>query len=132
MELSVDLLQKTGGFVGRPIEKEISWVGENEDGEAETFTATTYIRKASYAHVISSAEAARASKDQLATRIASSVCDANGKPVFTSEQIVGDPESESWGLKEEIVNALLIAISEVNGMGGEKKNSPQKESSGTT
>lgn len=112
MILSVDNLKTIGAFSGAPMEKEIKW----RQG-AEEHTATVFIRPLSYRSTVADLQALNENKDQLAARIAASVCDAEGKPIFTADDITGDADPERGALDGNLTMALLAVIAEVNNMG---------------
>ncbi|CAM3407779.1 phage tail protein [Rouxiella silvae] len=115
MKLTVEALQTTGAFTGRPIEKEVAW----KQGDKE-FTATVFIRPLGY-HSAKSDILAHAGKvDNVAGRIAASVCDEAGHPVFTPEDITGEADPERGALDGNLTIALLVVIQEVNNLGKEK------------
>jgi hypothetical protein len=130
MELSINSLQDAGAFTGAPVEKEIKW----EQG-CETLTATTYVRKLSYKSAVS--DVRQFGGDVIAGRIASCICDKNGNPVFTVDDITGNVADEKGDTKEEkerkakirergpldhnLTIALLTAIGDVNGTIKKKK-----------
>jgi hypothetical protein len=125
MELSVKNLQDSGSFTGAPVEKEIKW---NQDGKE--MVATAFVRKLSYRSAVSDAKQHYGRGDIVAGRISSCICDKDGKPVFSVEDITGCPiedKSDSHEEKERkksitdrgpldhnLTIALLDAISEVN------------------
>lgn len=114
MEISVEMLKNSGGFVGAPVAKEISW--KNGD---ETVTATTYVRRMSYKTVMDDALSAKRGiiDESLAIRIASCICDSAGNSVFTVEDITGKADPKRGPLSNELTMALLAAIAEVNSAG---------------
>ena len=112
MILSVDNLKSIGAFTGAPVEKEITW----RQGAAE-HTATVFIRPLSYRSTVADLKALNENKDQLAVRIAASVCDAEGNAIFTADDITGDADPERGALDGNLTMALLAAIGEVNNMG---------------
>jgi len=65
--------------------------------------------------------AAHRGADPLASRIASSICDAEGKPVFTVADITGEADPEKGALDPDLTNLLLIAIGEVQSAGKAKR-----------
>lgn len=112
MELSIASLQSVGAFTGAPVQREITW----ESG-AETYTATIFVRRLSYKSAIGDIEAARDKTDPIAARIAASICDAGGVPVFTPGDITGDADPARGPLDAALTWALLAAITEVNALG---------------
>ncbi|WP_445336247.1 phage tail assembly chaperone family protein, TAC [Citrobacter koseri] len=123
MKLTLDTLKQTGAFTGRPVEKEITW----KQGEQE-ITATVYVRPMGYHNAVSTVLSAAGKIDGVAGRIASSICDENGNPVFTVADITGEADPERGALDGNLTVALLLAIQEVNDLG--KTDSAQKTKSG--
>lgn len=115
MHLSIDSLREVGAFTGAPVEKEITW----KQGDKE-FTATVFVRPLSYLSAKSDLLAMGGKTDPVAGRIAASICDAEGKPVFTPEDITGEADPDRGPLDGNLTMALLQAIGEVNGMGKAK------------
>ena len=129
MKLSLESLQQAGAFTGAPVEREITW----KQGKQE-LTATVYVRPLSYLAAVSDLRALAGKEDGVAGRIAASICDEQGKPVFTPEDITdgpivkdekGKPVLDSEGmptrtggaLSGNLTMALLGVIAEVNNMG---------------
>ncbi len=111
MELSIETLQATGGFVGAPVKREITW---HSDGK--THTATVYVRKDSFQAITERWEQQQQGADWTANRIASAICTKEGKPVFTAVQVQGGKEVGHGGITAELTIALLSEISDVNGV----------------
>lgn len=86
MNLSLESLLATGSFTGAPVEREIKW----KQGDAE-LVATVFVSPLSYRSAVSDVLAAGGRQDGIAGRIASCICDASGKPVFTVDDIVYGP-----------------------------------------
>lgn len=125
MKLSVESLQQAGAFTGAPVEKEIKWTqGEDE------LTATVFVRRLSYASAVEEVKAMAGRTDRLAGRIASAICDEEGKPIFTAADITGDADPDRGPLDHNLTMALLAVIGEVNSL-GKTKRSPTKTKSGT-
>lgn len=129
MKLSLDSLKEVGAFTGAPVERDITW----KQGD-QTITATVYVRPLSYLSAVSELRALGGKEDAVAGRIAASICDEHGKPVFTPEDITdgpivkdqhGKPVLDSEGmptrtggaLSGNLTMALLGVIAEVNNMG---------------
>lgn len=126
MKLTLESLKKAGAFTGRPVEKEITW----KQGEEE-FSATVFIRPLGY-HTATSDVLAHVGKvDGVAGRIAASVCDESGRPVFTPQDITGEADPDRGALDGQLTIALLVAIQEVNDL-GKTTNSAPKTSSGVS
>ncbi|EPW6038762.1 MULTISPECIES: phage tail assembly chaperone family protein, TAC [Enterobacteriaceae] len=123
MKLNMDSLKQAGAFTGRPVEKEITW----KQGDKE-ITATVYIRPMGYHDAVSNVLSAVGKIDGVAGRIAASICDENGAPVFTVADITGEADPERGALDGNLTVALLVAIQQVNDLG--KTNSAQKTNSG--
>jgi len=112
VSLSIAGLLQAGAFTGRPVEKEISW----RQGEQE-FTATVFVRPLGFQSAISDVLAAGGRQDSVAGRIAASICDEPGKPVFTLGDSTGAAEADRGALDGALTLALLSAIGEVNSLG---------------
>lgn len=112
MTLSIDSLKAMGAFTGAPVEREITW----KQGDQE-LTATVYVRPLSYLSAKSDLTAVGGKRDPVAGRIAACICDVDGKPVFTPEDITGEADPERGPLDGSLTMALLTAIAEVNSLG---------------
>ncbi|WP_417315704.1 phage tail assembly chaperone family protein, TAC [Cycloclasticus pugetii] len=112
MSLSLDSLKQAGAFTGAPVEKEITW----KHGDKE-HTMTTYVRPLSYSAAVSDIKAMSGKGDAVAGRIAASIVDEKGVPVFTPEDITGDADPDRGPLDGNLTMALLTAIAEVNNLG---------------
>lgn len=112
MKLTLDNLKEKGAFTGRPVPKDITWKQGDED-----ITATVFIRPLGYFSAKSDLLAYTGKVDNVAGRIAASVCDENGIPVFTPEDITGEADPDRGALDGNLTIALLVAIQEVNNMG---------------
>jgi hypothetical protein len=128
MKLTIDTLKQVGAFRGTPVEREITWMQvsyeEDENGEEipgtreeKELTATVYVRPLSYSSVVSDLRALTGKVDGVAGRIAASICDEEGKRVFTPEDITGEADSERGELDGNLTVALLAVIGEVNSLG---------------
>lgn len=126
MKLTLDALKSAGAFTGRPVEKEITW----KQGDEE-ITATVFIRPMGYHTATQDVLAYGGKVDGVAARIAASVCDEHGKPVFTPADITGEADPERGSLDGALTIALLVAIQEVNDL-GKTSNSVQKMKSGAS
>ncbi|SDS41869.1 phage tail assembly chaperone family protein, TAC [Pseudomonas prosekii] len=113
MELNIANLKKSKAFTARPVEKQIEWNGAK---------FTCFVRPLSYQTAVGDIAAHRGA-DPLASRIASSICDAEGRAVFTVADITGEAASAEEGaaakgaLDPDLTNLLLIAIGEVQNPG---------------
>lgn len=124
MKLSIATLNQTGAFSAKPVEREITWNGQ---------TMKTYVRHLSYQTAVGDINSANGA-DWVASRIAASICDELGNPVFTVADITGqvqlpagwkdgDPVPEGHGgLHPELTNQLLIMIGEVQQLGKKPKS----------
>lgn len=112
MEFSIGSLKTLGAFTGAPVEREITWAS----GE-DTHTATVYVRRLSYKSAIGDIEAARDKLDPIAVRIAASICDSAGVPIFKPGDITGDADPDRGPLDAALTWALLAVITEVNALG---------------
>lgn len=112
MRLSIDSLKELGAFTGAPVEREITW----KQGDRE-LKATVYVRPLSYSSAVSDLQALSGKVDGVAGRIAASICDEHGKPVFTPGDITGEADPERGALDGNLTVALLGVIAEVNNLG---------------
>ena len=112
MKLTLESLKQAGAFTGRPVEKEVTW----KQGDEE-LKATVYVRPLGYQAAVSDVLSVSGKVDGVAGRIAASVCDEHGKPVFTVGDITGEADPERGALDGNLTVALLIAIQEVNSLG---------------
>lgn len=115
MKLSIATLTQSNAFSAKPVEKQVTWNGN---------TMTTYVRHLSYQTAVGGLTAMNGA-DPVACRIAASICDEFGTPVFTVADITGevpkpadwkegDPLPESRGsLDPDLTHALLVVIGEV-------------------
>ena len=138
MQLSINGLKKMGAFTGRPVEKEIRW----KQGDDE-LVATVFVRPLGYQTAVNDVLSASGRHDNYAGRIAASICDEEGKPVFTvldvtegpldPKEQAKDPDSTKrlGALDGNLTVALMIVIAEVNNM-GKTASSPMSTKSGTS
>jgi hypothetical protein len=112
MELNLQTLREVGAFTGAPVERTVTW----KQGDQE-FTATVYVKPLSYSSAVSDLQALSGKVDGVAGRIASSICDAQGRPVFTPGDITGEADPERGALNGNLTVALLTVIAEVNNLG---------------
>lgn len=112
MQLSIDSLKEMGAFTGAPVEREVKW----KKGKKE-LTATVFVRPLSYGSAVSDLMSMSGKGDGIAGRIAASICDPEGKPVFTVADITGEADPERGALDGNLTIALLGVIGEVNGLG---------------
>ncbi|MBK0032751.1 phage tail assembly chaperone family protein, TAC [Erwinia sp. S43] len=124
MKLTMDVLKESGAFTGRPVEKEISW--KNKLGKK--IKATVFIRPEGYQTAVGNLLAHNARADGVAGRIAASVCDEEGKPIFTPKDITGEADPGRGALDGELTIALLVAIKEVNDLGKMTASAPPTNS----
>lgn len=121
MELSLNALKSAKAFSSKPVKKTITW-GEH--------TFDTYVRPISFQTAMGDIQSSHG-LHIIACRIASSLCDAEGKAIMTpydvtgqvvygdkGEVLEGDPEQGA--MDGELVKLLLIAISEVQNAGKTK------------
>ncbi|UJW21868.1 MULTISPECIES: phage tail assembly chaperone family protein, TAC [Pseudomonas] len=138
MKLTLEALKGAGSFTGRPVEKEIKW--RQNDTE---LTATVFVRPLGYQTAVSDVLAFGGKTDSIAGKIAASIYDEHGNPVFSSPmdithgpldpvELEADPESTKrlGSLDGALTVALLCAIHEVNDL-GKTPNSTSSTKSGT-
>jgi hypothetical protein len=124
MKLTLENLKNAGAFTGRPVQKEIEWMQGDEK-----LTATIFVRPMGFQTATNDVMAYSGKIDGIAGRIAASICDEEGKPVFTVDDITGEAEPERGSLDGNLSIALLVAIQEVNDL-GKTTNLPEKMNSG--
>ena len=113
-ELSIDGLIKMGAFTGAPIKKTITWKKKGDE-----YSAIVHVRLLSYLSTVAELNAISSEhSDAVAGRIAACICDAEGKPVFTPEDITGEADPARGPLDGSLTLALLTVIAEVNRLGG--------------
>ena len=126
MKLSIESLKGVGAFTGAPVKKTIKWEQGGKALEGDVF-----VRPLGYRAAVSDLIASAGMQDGIAGRIAASICDETGAPVFTVADITGDAEPERGSLDRNLTTALLTAIGEVNNM-GKTQTSATSTKSGTS
>jgi spore maturation protein SpmB len=129
MELTIDSLKTMGAFSDAPVERLVKW----EHG-GESYEATVFVRPLSYHSAVNDLLAVHNKSDAVAGRIASCICDKDGKAVFTISDITGT--NERGALNAGLTLSLLNVIAEVSGILGKpdgklKRNSRTSKKSGT-
>lgn len=128
MELNLESLKDAGAFAPVGLVKEtIVW---RQDGDE--LHSTAYIKPLSYLTVEAESKAAQEDANPLAVRIAASVFDAEGNPVFSVGDIAGTADPERGPLCPELTMALLEAIGRVSGLGKKRSRSAMTRNSGTS
>ena len=125
MQLSISGLKEMGAFTGRPVEREIKWSQSGKD-----MSATVFVRPLGYRTAVNDVLSATGKVESYAGRIAASICDELGQPVFTVGDITGDADPERGALDGNLTVALMMVIAEVNNM-GKTTSSVTPTSSGT-
>lgn len=125
MQLSISGLKEMGAFTGRPVEREIKWSKSGKD-----MSATVFVRPLGYRTAVNDVLSATGKVESYAGRIAASICDESGQPVFTVGDITGDADPERGALDGNLTVALMMVIAEVNNM-GKTMSSATPTSSGT-
>lgn len=112
MQLSIESLVGIGAFTGAPVSREIVWkIGEQE------YKADVFVRPLSYHSAVADLKSMAENRDAIAARIAVSIVDEHGKPVFQAADITGDADPDRGPMDGNLVWALLAAIADVNGLG---------------
>ncbi|EKF9664432.1 phage tail assembly chaperone family protein, TAC [Vibrio mimicus] len=127
-QLTVEMLKQAGAFApAKPERREIKWINDSQ----EIIEAVIHVRKSSFITMIEESKSVADSSYLMATRIASSVVDEQGKPVFTVDDLLGN--EERGPICQSLAIALLNAIYDVNGVGkkADPKPSSQPTNSGT-
>ena len=125
MKLTINGLKEMGAFTGRPVEREIKWLQSGKE-----LVATVFVRPLGYRTAVNDVLSATGKLESYAGRIAASICDEVGQPVFTVDDITGDADPERGALDGNLTVALMVVIAEVNSM-GKTMSSPTPTSSGT-
>ncbi|MNJ41268.1 hypothetical protein D3C77_361870 [compost metagenome] len=125
MNLSIQSLKEMGAFTGAPVKKTIKWQQGGEELQGEVF-----VRPLGYRAAVSDLIASAGMQDGIAGRIAASICNEAGEPVFTVADITGDADPERGSLDRNLTTALLTAIGEVNNL-GKTQSSATSTKSGT-
>lgn len=83
--------------------------------DGEKYKTDIYLRQFSWdlARKTAPVEDQDAVREIIAERIAYSVCDEKGEPIFTKEQIKGTADKS---LNSEMVFSLMVAVNEFNGL----------------
>ena len=126
MKLNLETLASVGAFTGRPVEREIKWM---QDGKQ--IVATVFVRPLGYQTAVNDVLSATGRVETYAGRIAASICDEEGRPVFTVADITGDADPGRGALDGNLTVALMMVIAEVNNL-GKTMSSPISTSSGTS
>lgn len=125
MNLNIATLKELGAFTGAPVKKTIKW-----DQGGKKIEADVFVRPLGYRAAVSDLIASAGMHDGVAGRIAASICDEAGEPVFTVADITGDADPGRGSLDRNLTTALLTAIGEVNNL-GKTKTSVSSTKSGT-
>lgn len=112
MTLSIQSLKDMGAFTGAPVKKTIEWEQGGKKLKGEVF-----VRPLGYRAAVSDLIASAGLQDGIAGRIAASICNEVGEPVFTVADITGDADPDRGALDRNLTTALLTAIGEVNNLG---------------
>lgn len=129
MELSIASLEELGAFApALPEKREITWHTDAK-GKAKTHKATVYVRKLSFATLSAESMSQNYQDNVLAARIAASIVDKAGKPIFKASDLIGS--EERGPICQSLGMALLSVVADVNNFKGELKNSPPSTPSGT-
>ncbi|NBA95505.1 phage tail assembly chaperone family protein, TAC [Pseudomonas sp. R5(2019)] len=125
MKLNIETLSSIGAFTGRPVEREIKWLQGGQE-----IVATVFVRPLGYQTAVNDVLSATGKVETYAGRIAASICDEEGRPVFAVADITGDADPNRGALDGNLTVALMMVIAEVNNL-GKTISSPMSTSSGT-
>ncbi len=112
MQLSIESLKEMGAFTGAPVERTITWRQRDQD-----MSAVVYVKPLAYNAAVADLQARAGKVDPVAARIAASICDVEGKAVFTPGDITGEADPDRGPLDGNLTVALLSVIGEVNSLG---------------
>lgn len=124
-DLTLAALKSAKAFTARPVKETVEWNGNKFD---------VYVRQLSFQTAMGDISSASAGGSHiLACRIATSLCDADGKPIMTPYDVTGEvlysePKDgeepkvlagnpDAGPMDGELVKALLIVISKVQNAG---------------
>lgn len=125
-ELTLAALKSANAFTSKPVKQTVEWNGHKFD---------VYVRPLSFQTAMGDiSSAAEGGAHILACRIATSLCDADGKPIMTPYDVTGEVlystlekegevpvvlagNPEAGPMDGELVKALLITINKVQNAG---------------
>lgn len=113
MSLNLKDLVAQGAFVSASeptVKREITW--HNVDGVEQK--ADIWVRIASYHTITKTWKAAEGNQEHMAARIATMVCDEDGAPIFTTEDILGTADKSRGAICATLFLALITAVNEAN------------------
>lgn len=120
-------LKSAQHFTGKPVKKTIKWEEAGEEYEADI-----YVRPLSYKVAISDIMSFAGNTDSLPGRIEACICDENGDPILTADDVTGDADPERGPLGTSLTMALINAIREVTVPDVKPKRSRNSKKSGTS
>lgn len=113
---SIEALDKLGAFTPVGLaEESIQWHQDGKD-----YQAVVYVRPLSFDSAVTdliNRPDQSDNPDAIARRIASSICNKAGEPIFTVGDITGQANPERGALSYALTMALLAAIGRVNKLG---------------
>lgn len=121
-QLTVELAQESGAYLGLPVQKTIKWNSNGKEHEAFIYVGLksyeAAIRKASLQRELENVPNAF-----LVSKVLTDVVDEKGNPIFNLENIIGD-ETGNGKMCDSLFIALVVAVDEANGFveEGEEKN----------
>lgn len=122
----MSLLEMQGVFTSGLVKRTVKWSVDEEDFEAEV-----YVKPLSFSAAVSTMiNQGEDAEKAIAERIAVSICDAKGKPIFTVGDILGTSKEGQGAICESLTYALLAVIGEVKGSAKKQKKLSKKKKSG--
>lgn len=123
MSLNLKDLVAQGAFVSATephVKREIRYHGT----DGVEVVCDVWVRRASYHTITNTWKAAEGNQEHLAARIATMICDEDGNPVLSTEDVLGTADPARGPICDTLFLALITAVNEVQA----EKTTPQKTS----
>lgn len=123
MSLNLKDLVAQGAFVSATephVKREIRYHGT----DGNEVVCDVWVRRASYHTITNTWKAAEGNQEHLAARIATMICDEDGNPVLTTQDVLGTADPSRGPICDTLFLALITAVNEVQ----TEKTTPQKTS----
>lgn len=123
MSMNLKDLVAQGAFVSASephVKREIRYHGT----DGKEVVCDVWVRRASYHTITNTWKAAEGNQEHLAARIATMICDEDGNPVLTTQDVLGTADPSRGPICDTLFLALITAVNEVQ----TEKTTPQKTS----
>jgi len=123
MNLNLKDLVAQGAFVSATephVKREIRYHGT----DGNEVVCDVWVRRASYHTITNTWKAAEGNQEHLAARIATMICDEEGNPVLSTQDVLGTADPARGPICDTLFLALITAVNEVQA----EKTTPQKTS----